>query len=297
MDRSSTIMWVGTVRALPLAEQLKAARLAGCDAISITPYNYTKWLLEGLSTKDMLVLADDNGVKLTQLDPYARWATHWFPDNLDPAQFPIPFFGYEGEDFFRIAEALQVDSMSAIITCPQSQVSIDQLIEGFAQTCDRAATMGMRCDLEFIPFWGMPDLETAWKIVKTADKANSGIVFDFWHYLRGKPDPALLDTIPGEKISTVQIADADAALKPGRSMLDDCVFHRVAPGDGGFPVVELLQQLHRIGGLNRFGPEIFSAAFDKLSAEEIGQRCQSSFARAFDLAGIPHRFDAAKAAA
>ena len=296
MDKSSTIMWVGTVRSLPLKEQLRASRLAGCDAISITPWHYCRWLADGITTKDMLLMADDEGVKLTQLDPYSRWATHWLPDNLDPAAFSLGFFGFDEDDFFRIGEALRVDSMSCIITCPQSQVSIDQLIEGFARTCDRAAGLGWRCDLEFIPFWGLPDLETDWKIIKTADRDNSGLVFDFWHYLRGKPDPALLDTIPGDRISTVQIADADAKLRPGRSLLDDCIFHRVDAGTGGFPVVELLQQLHRIGGLNRYGPETFSGLYDTLPAEEIGNRSRVALANVFDEAGIPHRFGTAEAA-
>ena len=290
MDRTSTIMWVGTVRSLPLAGQLKASAAAGCDALSITPYHYSLWLSQGLSTQDMLLMADDNGVRLTQLDPYARWATHWRPDNLEGGQWIPHFFGYTGDDFFRMAEALKVDSMSAIVTCPAHQVSVDQLIEGFAETCDRAAGLGLRCDLEFIPFWGMTDLETAWNIVKTADRPNSGICFDFWHYMRGRPDPALLDTIPGDKISTVQVADADATLKSGRSMLDDNTFFRVPPGEGGFPVVDLLKQLHRIGGLNRVGPEIFATEFDTLSADQIGERCRTSMAQVFDLAGIPHRF-------
>jgi len=296
MDRASTIMWVGTVRSLPLAGQLKASALAGCDALSITPYHYALWLSQGLSTQDMLAMAADAGVRLTQLDPYARWAAHWKPDNLDKDQFPPHFFGYTGDDFFRIAEALRVDSMSAIVTCPQSQVSVDQLIEGYAETCDRAALLGMRCDLEFIPFWGLRDLETAWKIVRTADRPNSGIAFDFWHYVRGKPDPKLLDNIPGNRISTVQITDADAQLRSDRTMLDDNSFFRVPPGQGGFPVVDLLKQLDRIGGLNRVGPEIFSTAFDSLSAEEIGGRCRTSLAEVFDLAGLPHRFGSVAAA-
>ena len=293
MDRASTIMWVGTVRSLPLMGQLQASAAAGCDALSITPYHYALWLSQGLSTADMLAMADDHGVRLTQLDPYARWATHWKPDNLEGGQWIPHFFGFTGDDFFRIAEALRVDSISAIVTCPESQVSVDQLIEGYAETCDRAAGLGLRCDLEFIPFWGMTDLETAWKIVRTADRSNSGICFDFWHYMRGKPDPALLDSIPGEQISTVQVADADAALKPGRSMLDDNTFFRVPPGEGGFPVVDLLKQLHRNGALNRVGPEIFAREFDTLSAEEIGARCRTSMAKVFDLAGVPHRFGVA----
>ncbi len=292
MDRSSTIMWVGTVRSLPLREQLVASFAAGCDALSITPYNYSRWLAEGLSTKDMLLMAADNNVRLTQLDPYSRWATYWKPDNLDPSQFPLSFFDFDENDFFRIADALKVDSMSAIITCPKHQVSMAQLVDGFAKLCDRAANLGLRVDLEFIPFWGLADLESAWEVVRSAGKPNSGIVFDFWHYMRGKPDAALLDTIPGNKISSVQIADADAVIRSDRSMLDDNSLYRVAPGEGGFPVIELLQQLDRIGGLNRVGPEIFSSVFDKLSAGEIGEWCRTSCAHVFKAAGLAERWPA-----
>jgi sugar phosphate isomerase/epimerase len=296
MDRASTIMWAGTVRALPLSEQLKATREAKCDALSIAPYSYTRWLAEGLSTKDMLSMAADNNVRLSHLDPYTRWAARWKPDYLHPRQSPLPFFGFEEGDFFRVAEALKATSMTAIVSCPKTEVSVDQLIEGFAQICDRAADIGVRCDLEFIPFWGLPDLQTAWKIVKASDKANSGIVFDFWHYLRGKSDPDLLESIPGEKISTVQIDDAEATLRPGRTLVEDCIFFRVPPGDGQFPVVDLLQRLHRMGALNRFGPEIFSVEFDTLTASEIARRCRVSLASVFDKAGIPHPFHQAAAA-
>lgn len=285
-------MWVGTVRSLPLAQQLEASFAAGCGALSITPYNYSRWLSEGLSTKDMLAMAADHDVHLSPLDPYSRWATHWRPDNLDPSQFPLSFFDFDEDDFFRIADALEVDSISAIITCPKHQVSMAQLIEGFAKLCDRASDVGLRVDLEFIPFWGLADLAGAWEVVRSADKRNSGIVFDFWHYFRGNPDAALLDTIPGDRISTVQITDADAFLRPGRSMLDDNSLHRVPPGEGGLPVVELLQQLDRIGGLNRVGPEIFSSAFDKLSAPEIGRRCRTSCLKVFEAAGLSERWPA-----
>ncbi len=157
-------------------------------------------------------------------------------------------------------------------------------------------SLGLRCDLEFIPFWGLTDIDTAWKIVKTVDRKNSGLAFDFWHFMRGKPNTELLETIPGDKISTVQVADAAASLPAGRSMIDDNTFFRSMPGEGGFPVVELLKQLHRIGGLNRVGPEIFSADVDKLSADEIGRRCRESMAKVFDLAGVPHRFGEVEAA-
>jgi sugar phosphate isomerase/epimerase len=290
MKPDSTIMWVGTVRALPLSEQLRVAAACACDALSISPHSYTRWLSEGISTSEMLTMASDSGIKLAHLDPYARWLTHWRVSDLDPARFPPGFRGFAEDDFFRIADALKVESMSAIVSCTREHAPFDKVVEGFARTCDRAAEFGMRCDLEFIPFWGLPNLRMALAVLKSANRPNSGIVFDVWHYLRGEPDPTLLESIPGEMISSVQLCDAHEPRPSDRSMVDDCLFHRLAPGDGDFPIVDLLKQLARIGGLNRVGPEIFSSELDKLSGDEIAARCQQSLRRVFETAGISHRF-------
>ena len=84
-------------------------------------------------------------VKLTQLDPYARWATHWLPDNLDPKQFPLPFFGFEGDDFFRIAEALQVDSMSAITVSTMNSAAASPISLGALLSSSFVSSLTMAC--------------------------------------------------------------------------------------------------------------------------------------------------------
>ena len=43
-----------TVRAPPLKEQLRAAAIAGCEALSVTPSDYNRWLGASISTQDML---------------------------------------------------------------------------------------------------------------------------------------------------------------------------------------------------------------------------------------------------
>ena len=42
MHPAKRIMWNGTVRALPLKEQLRAAAIAGCHALSVTPSDYNR---------------------------------------------------------------------------------------------------------------------------------------------------------------------------------------------------------------------------------------------------------------
>lgn len=290
MKVGSTILWTGTVRALPLQDQLIVARNLGCDMLSIAPYNYNKWLSEGLSTAEMLLIAEDHGVRLSHLDPYARWIKSWRANNLDTNKYPVGFRGFAEDDFFHMAEALGVNSMSAIISCDADKVGFDEMCEGLARTCDRAADLGMRCDVEFIPVWGLPDLASAVKLLDAVDRPNSGIVFDFWHFLRGNPDMDLLASLPAERIAWVQITDAEAVVPQGRTLVEDTLSHRLLPGEGGLPVVDLLRQLNSMGALNRVGPEIFSAKLDRLDAEKISGEVALSMEWLFSKAGVENPF-------
>ena len=74
------VMWNGTVRSLPLSDQLKATALAGCEALSVTPSDCVRWLASTLSTRDMLAMAEDAGVRITHLDPWSDgWTTGGLP--------------------------------------------------------------------------------------------------------------------------------------------------------------------------------------------------------------------------
>jgi hypothetical protein len=105
MNKQRKIMWNGTVRALPFKEQLRAAAIAGCEAISVTPSDYTAWLGSAISTPDMKAMAADAGVRIAHLDPFVRWVDQWQIDLPDKA-FPMDAIAFEADDFFRMAGAL-----------------------------------------------------------------------------------------------------------------------------------------------------------------------------------------------
>ncbi len=289
-DRDNYLLWQGTVRALPLSEQLRVARETGFGKISVTPFHLSKWMDQGQSAQDMLAMAADHDVKLSHLDPLTRWAPKWKPDNVDE-EF-IPFLGFETDRFLELAEQFGCETMSTICCFPAGTVNRQQLTEAFAEICDRAAQRGIACHLEFIPFWGLFDLNMAWQIVRDADRPGAGIVFDYWHFMRGNPDLELLATIPGERIASVQLADASASFPEGRSPVDDCLNWRVPCGEGDFPVTEITRTLARIGGLRNVGPEIFSARFDEMSADDIIASIRDFFPKALDAAGVRNGYNA-----
>ncbi len=117
----------------------------------------------------------------------------------------------------------------------------------FGALCDRAAEHGAVVGLEFLPFTNIVDAGDALRIVEEAGRPNGGVCVDIWHHVRGADDVSLLEAIPGELITGVQMSDGPRRAPdtgPGFDYRDDCLRHRVPPGSGEFDVsgfVELLR--------------------------------------------------------
>lgn len=264
------ILWLANVRALPFVEQLDVAAKGRFDRLTTSPGDIDRTLATGLAIADMRVMAADKGVKLDYLDPLASWVPEWQPDDMDDAL--RTYLERSPDEFFQLAEALDVEIIHAIGTFPEERYTVDFLTERYAALCDRAAESGLRCTLEAIPHWGLRSLETVWQIVKDANRPNSGIVFDNWHYLRHGRNDALLRQIPPGVITTVQLADGPAELPPGRSLINDCVYHRQPIGEGEMPIEEIVTLLRETGHLTSIGPEIFSSELDILGPNAILNR-------------------------
>jgi 4-hydroxyphenylpyruvate dioxygenase len=269
------VMYGPTVQALPFVEQCRAAHLAQCSEITMSPLDYVNYVSAGLNAADLKMIAADHGVTINHLDPLAKWA---------PISNPGPDSGFEDttyidfpeNEFFAIAEALECRAFGAIGSYPKGTYSLNEEIDLFGSLCERALQRGLSVSLEFIPFLGIDSLAAAWNIISGVNMPNAGILFDTWHYFRSGSSAELLGTIPGERIFCVQLNDGDAELPPGVSLFEDCTSRRTLPGKGAFEVRDTVALLRQIGGLNNVGPEIFSLELNALSAEEIALRCRTS---------------------
>src|SRR5207302_1122238 len=81
---------------------------------------------------------------------------------------------------------------------------------GLAEFADRAAGAGRSLSIEWLPWTVLPPLSSAWQLIESVDRANVGLVFDNWHWLRqpGGPQPDVLRTIPGDREHLLQLCDA-----------------------------------------------------------------------------------------
>ena len=269
------VMWLANVRGLPYRERIATRPGRASGWISTSPMDYDRIRASGLSDHDIRSIAADNGVRLSYLDPLTSWVPDGLPVDEDPAI--VPYLDRSQDQFLRIAEALRVDKIHLIGSFPAGPYTIDELTHHYAAMCDRAAENGLKCLIEAMPLWGLRTVDEVWAIVEGAARKNSGIIFDTWHYVRAGRNDALLREIPAGVFDTVQIADGPLVCPPGRTMANDCLFHRVPIGRGEIPNLEIVRILKEAGHIESVGPEIFSEELDRLDGSGIAAEIMPGF--------------------
>lgn len=273
---SGLCFWSGTMLTAPFEQRLEAAAAGGFTSISVFPMDCP----DTRRAQELRSMSEARGVRIGALDPFTRWLPGWQAPQGIAAEF-LALVGCEEDAFFERAEALGATAMTVLEPFGRRH-GMDELVESFAAVCDRAARSGMRVHLEFTPFSGIPDLEMAFEIVCNADRTNGGLVFDTWHYLRSRPDAALLDSIPGPRIFVVQVSDA--AREPVGSLVEDTMFNRRLPGEGDWDLEGLLTALLAKPGLGEVGIEVLSRSLMLLGPAEIGRRCGEALRRLLEEA-------------
>jgi sugar phosphate isomerase/epimerase len=255
------ILWTGSMGfGTPIADRVRAAVAGGYSRISISPTDVHQVREVEGHARSIGALARDHGLEIV-MDPVVNWHPHTDPGPFRSAAFTL-------EDMLDMCEETGSVAMTAVAMV-DSLVPDAGLTESFADLCQRASVVGVDVQLEFIPMTAIQDLRAAWDIVCDAGSANGGLLFDTWHFFRGRPDLELLSKIPGDRIFAVQISDA--AETPVQSLWYDTL-HRSIPGEGAFDLAGVVDALAETGGLNWVGAEVIHpdlAAMDAAEAAEL----------------------------
>jgi sugar phosphate isomerase/epimerase len=247
------VLWAGTVGyESPLEERVAVAAAAGYDMVSIGPPDVERAQVAGIAPRELGRRIRDSGLEIV-MDP----VMHWY-GGVPRATSRFARFSFE--ESMAMCETVGVNAVS-VIGQTSSDVDAAGMATHFAALCDRAAGFGAVVQLEFIPMTEIADLATAWAIVRAADRPNGGVLVDTWHFFRGNPDLALLASIPGDRIFSVQVDDAGPV---GNDDLWQDTRHRLLPGDGQFDLDAVLGVLSRTGGLSYVGPEVLSPTLEAM---------------------------------
>jgi sugar phosphate isomerase/epimerase len=244
------------------ADRVAAAAAAGFVGIGLDSTDYEAMRGTGISDAELRHILDDHDIHVLEIEFHFDWA-------LD---------GARGRDarareatFDAMAAAFAPDHLNVgELSAPGDAPAVDVIAERFGEVCDRAAEHGTRVALEFLPWTAVPDLATASEIARRADRPNGGVLLDAWHYFRGRPDAALLQSLPGDRITGVQLDDADPATVG--SLAEDTMLRRRLPGDGSFDLTGLVSLLDAVGVTVPFSVEILSLEHQTLPIDEAARR-------------------------
>ena len=167
----------------------------------------------------------------------------------------------------------------------ESALDMGLAAELLGGVCDRLARRDMILTFEFLPWTGVPDINTAYELISKTGRSNATLLFDTWHFFRGPSTLDDLRAIPGERIGSIQINDASH--EAGANIIHETMTNRLLPGEGDIPLVEILQILYANGCTAPIGAEVFSETFKDIPAIEVGKRCGDALRNVLAKAGHP----------
>jgi sugar phosphate isomerase/epimerase len=244
------------------AERLDAAVAGGFGAVSLRMADIRAARAEHADA-DLRAQLADHGLVVAEVDVLWEWA-----------------LGGEQGERSRRAEVGLVDAAVAVGARTLNAVSeldardgggaLDAAAERFAVLCDRVAEHGLAVHVEYLPWSTVPDLATAWEIVRRAGRANGGIMVDTWHHYRGPGDDVLLGALPPTVVLGVQIDDAPGT--PEADPVEETLHRRLVPGEGDLDLVGFVRTLLAAGVDCPVGCEIFSDELAALAPSAAARR-------------------------
>lgn len=264
------VLCAGTTQATPLLDRLAPARAAGFTAVTIFAADLEKARAEGLSLAEIRAAVADAGLRITEVETIC----HWLPGQHPSAGgFPDWLMQATPEAMCEAAVALGARTVG-VVEAFGMPFDGRAMAGHFGRVCDVAAAHGLTAGLEFLPTGGIPDLASAWEIVRRAERPNGGLIIDSWHMTRSNSPMAALAVIPGERIVSIQLNDGPA--EPEADLALAMMTARRLPGEGVFDLAGMMRALAASGTTAPVGIEVFSTVLDALPIDEVARRCAAS---------------------
>ncbi|WP_049747735.1 sugar phosphate isomerase/epimerase family protein [Mycolicibacterium goodii] len=267
LDGCDLVLWEANVRTHDFPGQLRAAVAGGFGHLGLTPAALLSAAEQCGGVAAARSMAADHGVRLDYLDTVTGWVPIRVPRTADAALRAR--FDYSMDDCFALVEQFEITSILAVGVFDGGAVSFGEMVEGFGALARRAQAHGAHVDLEFMPFWGIPDIHTARAVVAEAGCENTGIMVDTWHFARGLPDFGALTAAAQSFPLGIQVADGSA-----RSLNHDPTYEtthlRDLPGQGQLDVVGIMAAILSNQAPRSVGPEVFSDHLDQLDPDDVG---------------------------
>ena len=240
------------------ADRLAAAARHGVTCIGMNVEEADKQLAEH-SPEELRKIIADHGLRVAEVEVLFGW------DHSDEAT--------ELENHvFELAVATGARKVKAAgITPPGHEpTSTEVLTSRFGAMCDRAARHGLTIALETIAAFPGFDLSVAADVLIGSNRPNGTLQVDTWHLFRDPTGRAALDRLEARQIGGLELADGTA--EAPADLMTECVTARMLPGEGAFPLAELLRDLNDRGVDLPISVEVLSSELQPLDVDDIADR-------------------------
>jgi 3-dehydroshikimate dehydratase len=247
-----------------LADKLTATGTAGFDGVEIFENDL---IASELSPEDVRRRAADLGLAIDLYQPFRDF------EAVPPAVLDRSL--RRAEHKFAVMERLGASTLLVCSSVSPAAVDDDALAaEHLNLLAERAAQHGIRVAYEALA-WGrhVDDYLHSWRIVRDADHPNLGLCLDSFHILARDVDPYAIETIPGDKIFFLQLADAPAL---PMDVLYWSRHYRCFPGQGDLDVAGLVSHVLRTGYDGPLSLEVFNDIFRQAAAMRTAQDAMRS---------------------
>lgn len=236
-----------TIRPASLEEKIDVAAQAGYDAIELWTDPLEKYEANGGSLEDLGKRIRDKGLEVVNI--IGLWNCMPAEDEKRPQAL---------KDVRRRLEiARQVGSkhFAAVPTPDRPDIEILWAAERYRELLEIGEEYGVTPAVEFVGFFkGINRLGEAVAIALEADHPDACLIADTFHLFRGGSGFNGIRHLAGDFIVVFHFNDAPA--DPPREQQGDK--HRVLPGDGILPLVQLLRDLKRIAFTGALSLELFN---------------------------------------
>ncbi|WP_326625374.1 sugar phosphate isomerase/epimerase and 4-hydroxyphenylpyruvate domain-containing protein [Streptomyces sp. NBC_01761] len=257
-----------------LTEKLNAAARAGFDGVEIFENDL---LASPLTPEQIKDRAADLGLAISLYQPMR-----------DIEGLPANAFTQSlrrAEHKFRVMRRLGADTVLVCSSVSPQAVDDDALAaDQLRQLADLASEYEIRVAYEALA-WGrhVNTYDHAWRIVESADHPSLGVCLDSFHILARGSDPKGIESIPGEKIFFLQLADAPLMTM---DVLQWSRHYRCFPGQGEFDLAAFVQSTVRAGYQGPLSLEVFNDIFRQADSGRTAADAMRSLVALQEAAGI-----------
>lgn len=269
MSLDQLLLAAGTVQAVPFFDRLVPAREAGFAGISIFAADLEQLEQLGVSHREVRDRVADAGLFIHEVEIVGNWLAGE-PTKANPGWLAALLQRSTPERLIDLAEALSARGVS-VGELQGVAWAVDEGVEAFAAICDRAGPAGLHVALEYVPTGTIPDLATAWDLIRLAGRDNGGLLVDSWHQFRSGSSLDLLAALPAGAIKSVQICDAPATASD--DLDSEMIQGRLLPGDGGLDLHGFVAALRATGTTAPCSVEVFSATLATCPVEDVARLC------------------------